>query len=59
VRTARYKYIHYLDLKDMDELYDLQADSGEMKNLIGEASAKPVLASMQKLLDTYRKQVPA
>ncbi len=59
VRTTRYKYIHYLDLKGMDELYDLQADSGEMKNLIGEASAKPALASMQKLLDTYRKQVPA
>jgi len=56
VRTSRYKYVHYLDLKDMDELYDLQADAGEMKNLIGEASAKGTLASMQKLLETYRKE---
>ena len=58
VRTARYKYVHYFDLKDMDELYDLQADAGEMKNLIGEASAKATLESMRKLLEKYRKEMP-
>jgi arylsulfatase A-like enzyme len=34
VRTERWKYIHYQDLQDMDELYDLKADSYEMKNVI-------------------------
>ena len=34
VRTERWKLIHYTDLKDCDELYDLQNDKYEMKNLI-------------------------
>jgi N-acetylglucosamine-6-sulfatase len=59
VRTTRYKYIHYFDLKDMDELYDLSSDSGEMKNLIHEPRSKTVLESMRKLLGRYRKEIPA
>lgn len=34
VRTVRWKYIHYLHLKDSDELYDLTSDPFEMVNLI-------------------------
>ncbi|MBM3796001.1 MAG: DUF4976 domain-containing protein [Acidobacteria bacterium] len=34
VRTARWKYIHYLHVKDADELYDLAADPYELRNLI-------------------------
>lgn len=30
VRTTRHKYIHYLELPGMDELYDLEADPYEM-----------------------------
>jgi len=26
VRTERWKYIHYLELEGMDELYDLEVD---------------------------------
>jgi N-acetylglucosamine-6-sulfatase len=34
VRNERYKLIHYLELQGMDELYDLESDPYEMKNLI-------------------------
>ena len=34
VRTDRYKYIRYDELKGMDELYDLQADPHELNNLL-------------------------
>jgi N-acetylglucosamine-6-sulfatase len=34
VRNARWKWIHYLELPGMDELYDLQADPYEMTNVI-------------------------
>jgi N-acetylglucosamine-6-sulfatase len=36
VRTDRFKYIHYLDLKGMDELYDLKDDPYELKNIISD-----------------------
>ena len=35
LRTATHKYIHYLELPGMDELYDLQKDPFEMNNLMG------------------------
>jgi N-acetylglucosamine-6-sulfatase len=50
VRTSRHKYIHYLELKDMDELYDLEADPYERRNLAGVTDARPVLAAMQQEL---------
>jgi arylsulfatase A-like enzyme len=34
VRTDRWKYIHYIDLANMDELYDLKQDPFEMTNAI-------------------------
>lgn len=34
VRTKRWKYIHYLDTPNADELYDLQKDPYELDNLI-------------------------
>lgn len=47
VRTERWKYIHYLELKDMDELYDLKNDPYEMKNRISDADSASVLAELQ------------
>jgi N-acetylglucosamine-6-sulfatase len=35
VRTDRYKYINYVELQGMDELYDLRADPFELTNLLG------------------------
>jgi N-acetylglucosamine-6-sulfatase len=47
VRTERYKYIKYIDLQGMDELYDLKEDPYELKNLINETDAKPILDKME------------
>jgi N-acetylglucosamine-6-sulfatase len=54
VRTERWKYIHYQDLQDMDELYDLKADSSEMKNVIKDAEAHGTLEKLQKELERLR-----
>lgn len=48
VRTARWKYIHYTELADSDELYDLQADPYEMDNVIAKRGA-PVVEMHQRL----------
>lgn len=50
VRTPRWKYIHYTELTDADELYDLKADPGELKNLIREAKAQAELNRLQQEL---------
>jgi N-acetylglucosamine-6-sulfatase len=58
VRTADWKYIHYVDLPDMDELYDLKNDPYEMKNLIADAKAadqlKQLKGQLQKELDATK-----
>jgi len=50
VRTNRWKYIHYLELEGMDELYDLEADPYEMKNVIEEPRCANVLHEMKREL---------
>src|SRR6266446_1273575 len=47
VRTDRWKYIHYVDIKGMDELYDLPADPYEMNNVIADPKAKRDLLQLQ------------
>ncbi len=47
VRTERWKYIHYTELEGMDELYDLQRDPYEMRNLIADAAVRGTLESLQ------------
>jgi N-acetylglucosamine-6-sulfatase len=46
VRTPRYKYIHWVKYPDQDELYDLQSDPMERRNL----AADPALASVKASL---------
>lgn len=52
-----YKYVAHLD--DMDELYDLEADRFEMRNLVGVESMHDVLRAMRQrlaaLLGAYEK----
>jgi N-acetylglucosamine-6-sulfatase len=47
VRTSNWKYIHYLELADSDELYDLAADPYESMNRINDLTAAPKLAELQ------------
>ena len=51
LRTDRWKYIHYTDVADADELYDLQADPYEMKNLIADAGSAEQLKSLKAELE--------
>lgn len=50
VRDDRWKYIHYTDQVDLDELYDLRDDPYELKNLIHDSAAVAPLAKMQREL---------
>ena len=54
VRTRRWKYIRYTELKGMDELYDLERDPYELQNLGGRAGSAPVIAEMQRELERLR-----
>jgi N-acetylglucosamine-6-sulfatase len=51
VRTERYKYIRYRDLRDMNELYDLLEDPFELSNLIAAPTATAARQQMEKELD--------
>ena len=51
VRTERWKYIHYLELDGMDELYDLKADPYEMRNIINRRDAAKTVEDMKRELE--------
>ena len=50
IRSDRWKYIHYDDVPDVDELYDLKNDPYEMKNVIADPANAEQLASMKSEL---------
>lgn len=56
VRTARWKYIHYVELEGMDELYDLETDPYEMKNLISLPRGQQPLREMRRELERLLKE---
>ena len=51
VRTDRYKYIQYVDLAGMNELYDLSADPYELRNVINDSRYAETLTEMQAELE--------
>jgi arylsulfatase A-like enzyme len=55
VRNEGWKYVHYTELEGMDELYNIAADPGEMKNLIHDAPA--TLPSIMKDLERYNQTI--
>ncbi|WP_411278426.1 sulfatase-like hydrolase/transferase [Gemmatimonas sp.] len=56
VRTDRYKYIRYEELRGMDELYDLQADPYELRNLLPDQAPVGVRDEMSARLDRLLKR---
>jgi N-acetylglucosamine-6-sulfatase len=50
LRGDRYKYITYYGLWDTDELYDLQADRGEQRNLIRQPEHRAIAREMETKL---------
>lgn len=62
-RTAGWKFIHYPGREGFDELYDLERDRFEMKNLISEpragADLKTMREELSKLLEETGRQKAA
>jgi arylsulfatase A-like enzyme len=50
LRTEAWKYIHYVDLPGTDELYDLNRDPYEMRNLIAAPGAAAELKRLRAQL---------
>jgi arylsulfatase A-like enzyme len=59
VRNGRWKYIRYLELEGMDELYDLKTDPYEMKNLINQPGAEKALGRMKQEMERLLKETNA
>ncbi len=56
LRGDRYKYVHVHGLWDIDELYDLENDPGETKNLIFSKEHQPIVKEMNEKLFTMLKE---
>ena len=59
VRNQRYKYIHYLELEGMNELYDLVRDPYELHNIINDPAMTNTLKEMKKELNRLLHQTGA
>ncbi len=55
IRTSRYKLIHFYDTLDSWELYDLETDPNEMKNLYNEPACEPLVNELESKLAELQK----
>lgn len=58
VRNDRYKYIRYNELEEMDELYDLQQDPYELKNIINDSGSQLIRREMSDDLTRLLNEKP-
>ncbi|PWH84429.1 acetylglucosamine-6-sulfatase [Algibacter marinivivus] len=56
VRTKKWKYFRYVNDKSIEELYDLEKDPQEIKNLIGKKKYKDVADKLRAKLDELIKK---
>jgi N-acetylglucosamine-6-sulfatase len=56
VRTHDWKYIHYFDSDGLDELYHLEADPKELKNLVNDPKHEAQLEQMRARLAEMLKE---
>ncbi len=49
--------MHYPELEEMDELYDLRSDSGEVHNVIGKAENVAVLQRLKAELQRLNEEM--
>ncbi|WP_298338930.1 sulfatase-like hydrolase/transferase [uncultured Algibacter sp.] len=56
VRTKKWKYFRYVNDKSIEELYDLEKDPQEIKNLIGKKKYKTVANKLRTKLDELIKK---
>lgn len=59
VRNQQYKYINYVDLEGMNELYDIISDPYELHNLIDDPEMATVLAEMKEELNRLLQETGA
>jgi arylsulfatase A-like enzyme len=56
VRSARYKYVVYAAGEKQEQLFDLDADPGETRNLVADAAHSVVLGEHRQGLKTWCKE---
>lgn len=56
IRTDRYKLIHFYEDIDSWELYDLESDPKEMKNLINDPAQAELIAELKEQLKALQKE---
>jgi arylsulfatase A-like enzyme len=59
VRTEEWKYIRYVSERPVvEQLFNLQSDPHELKNLAASPEHRQVLEHLRKRTDAYRKEIP-
>jgi len=56
LRTQRYKYLHYPDSGDADELYDLERDPNECNNLADDAQHGLLIERLKARMKTIQAE---
>jgi arylsulfatase A-like enzyme len=56
IRTDRYKLIHYYEAPEEFEMYDLQEDPGELRNLYGDTRSAGLVADLKRRLEELRRE---